>query len=145
MTGNSNGHSGKLPVDSLENTYLENGQSLHPGIEQERLEYERDAHNREKNLFDYTKGILKALFIFAGACILLIIIVVGVCHASPWLVTLGTVTLVVPTFLLGCFLHHIYGKDSNTKLFPELLARTPIKDILAGIKEIVAVWKGKYT
>lgn len=143
MNGNSNGHSGKLPVDSLENTYLENGKSLHPGIEQERLEYERDAHTREKNLFDYTKGTLTALFIFAGVCIVLIIFMVGLGHASSWLITLGTVTLAIPTFLLGCFLHHIYGKDSNGKPFPELLARTPIKDILAGIKEIVAVWKGK--
>lgn len=133
---------GILPADSTQMNLLENGvRNPEIGeIERERLARVKDAHRRENELFDYAKKLIQALFIFAIGFIAFIAWTVGCLQASPWLITLGTVTFIVPTFLMGCVLHHIYGKDDPQGAV-NLLAKTPIGDLLAGIKEIVTAWR----
>ncbi len=128
-----------LPADSAKTNLLGNGES-NPEVESERLARAKDAHRRENELFDYAKKLIQHLFIFAITFIAFIAWAVGCLRASPWLITLETVALVVPTFLMGCFLHHIYGKDEPQK-GASLLAKTPFGEALAGIKEIVVAWR----
>lgn len=130
-----------LPKDSVSQNYLENGNAGNPELDGIRLQHEKDTHDREKQLFSYVKTAIMLLFIFSGFLISGIFFAIVCCDASPWLISLGTVSLIIPTVLLGCFLHHIYGQDNTKKPLAEFFAKTPLNDILAWVKEIVAAWR----
>ena len=134
---------GVIPADGTQENYLENGRGNNPELEAERLAQEKDAHDRENQLFEYAKKIIQRLFIFSCVLICCVVIFVSFFKASPWLISIGTITFIVPTFLLSCFLHHIYGRDNSKKALAEFWSKTPLKDIITGIKEIVSIWKGK--
>lgn len=121
------------------NDLLEGEGNVRPELEEQRLQHNRDMHDREKNLFSYSLRAIKCLFIFAMIIICAVLAAVTFGEVSPWICLMGTATLLIPTLLLACMLYHVYtpgNADSAWNALKVLLKNNPVSEVLGTIFKV---------
>lgn len=63
---------GVIPADGTQENYLENGRGNNPELEAERLAQEKDAHDRENQLFEYAKKLSRGFLSFHACSFVLL-------------------------------------------------------------------------
>lgn len=134
----------KTPIESMQGTQRTDSSDLGGGAgskkpdEAHRIGHEKDMYDRERELFCYAKKLLLALFIFSY----LFAIVIVVCIArgtTPWVITIGTFSMLVPAVLLGRLLHHVYGKETDaSSAVKDFFEKSPAAGIFKTICEGIA-------
>jgi len=122
----------RLPADAkgAGNSWLDSSGNGDADKDKARFQHEKDRYDREHDIFGYSLVVILLLFCFAAAMIMKIVDAV---HngATPWLMTIGTITLIVPSFLLGYLLKYVYGNDKdNDSPVKEFVNNNPFKEVV---------------